>query len=236
MGPRPRHVTSQGSKTCSTIWRATGLPSSLTPRRYALRISGSPLSIISTSDAMPSRMSTGSNPVTTPGMPKSSTRKRYGLMPVMVETWPGRMKPSMRVCGSLAIAHSAGGVVLWTLRTEKFCRSRACASRIAAAMVGVVVSNPTPMKMTGRPGFSRAMVRASRGEYTMRTSCPAAFSAARELVDPGTRIMSPNVVMMTPSTRASAMARSMSWLAVTHTGQPGPESRCRFAGMIERKP
>lgn len=31
--PNPRHVVSHGSNTCSTSWRATGLPSALTPRR-----------------------------------------------------------------------------------------------------------------------------------------------------------------------------------------------------------
>ena len=33
IGPSPRHVVSHGSNTCSTSWRATGLPSALTPRR-----------------------------------------------------------------------------------------------------------------------------------------------------------------------------------------------------------
>ena len=131
-------------------------------------------------------------------------------MPVMVETCPGRMNPSMCVCGSPAIARSAGGVVLWAQKTEKFLRLCACASRMAAAIVGVVVSKPTPMKMTSLPGLSCASESASSGEYTMRTSRPAAFSAASELVDPGTRIMSPNVAIMAPGTRARAMAWSMS--------------------------
>lgn len=58
----------------------------------------------------------------------------------------------------------------------------------------------------------------------MRMSRPAAFCAASEVDDPGTRIMSPNVVMMTPSILASAIAWSISRLAVTQTGQPGPLS------------
>ena len=62
---------------------------------------------------IPCKMSTGSNPVTTPGVSNSSTKKLKGAKPVMVATWPGRIKPSMVVSGSLAIAHSAGGVVLW---------------------------------------------------------------------------------------------------------------------------
>ena len=70
----------------------------------------------------------------------------------------------------------------------------------------------------------------------MRTSRPAAFWRDSDVVDPGTRIMSPKVAMTTPSRRESAMAWSMSRLEVTQTGQPGPESRCTPAGMMERKP
>ena len=36
-----------------------------------------------------------------------------GARPVMVATCPGRIKPSIVVSGSLAMARSAGGVVLW---------------------------------------------------------------------------------------------------------------------------
>ena len=70
----------------------------------------------------------------------------------------------------------------------------------------------------------------------MRISRPAAFICASEVELPGTRIMSPNVVLMASSMRASAMAWSMSWLAVTHTGQPGPESSLTPAGMTLRNP
>ena len=52
----------------------------------------------------------------------------------------------------------------------------------------------------------------------MRMSRPAAFCAASEVDDPGTRIMSPKVVMMAPSMLASAIAWSMSQLAVTQRG------------------
>ncbi len=154
----------------------------------------------------------------------------------MVDTWPGRMNPSMAVSGSAAMARNAGGVVLCTQNTEKLSRPRASASRTHAATAGAVVSKPTPMKMTGWSGWAAAMSSASRGEYTTRTSRPAAFSAANDELEPGTRIMSPKVVMMAPSTRASATAWSMSTFAVTQTGQPGPESRCRLRGRSERKP
>mgnify|MGYP006880501401 CR=1 FL=1 len=70
----------------------------------------------------------------------------------------------------------------------------------------------------------------------MRISRPAAFCAASEVDDPGTRIMSPKVVMMAPSMLASAIAWSMSRLAVTQTGQPGPLSSLSPAGIMERKP
>ena len=48
--------------------------------------------------------------------------------------------------------------------------------------------------------------------------------------------MSPNVAMVTFSTRASAMTVSMSWFDVTHTGQPGPDARRMPAGMRLRMP
>ena len=92
------------------------------------------------------------------------------------------------------------------------------------------------MKMTGRVGFLRAMSSASSGEYTTRTSAPAAFSAPKVVELPGTRIMSPNVVTIASGTRAMAMAQSMSWLEVTHTGHPGPDSSLSPLGMAERRP
>ena len=57
-----------------------------------------------------------------------------------------------------------------------------------------------------------------------------------ELVDPGTRIMSPKVAMMTSSRSLSAMAWSISRLAVTQTGQPGPDRSLSPSGMMERNP
>jgi hypothetical protein len=40
----------------------------------------------------------------------------------------------------------------------------ASAARMADATIGAVVSKPTPRKITGRWGFSRATSRASSGE------------------------------------------------------------------------
>ena len=92
------------------------------------------------------------------------------------------------------------------------------------------------MNTTGRPGFLRATSSASSGEYTTRTSAPAARSAPSVVELPGTRTMSPNVVTMTSGTRAMAMAVSMSWLEVTHTGQPGPDRSLSPSGMAPRRP
>ena len=77
---------------------------------------------------------------------------------------------------------------------------------------------------------------ARRGANTsMRMSRPAACSLS-ELVEPGTRVMSPKVVMIAFGTRESAITVSMSWLLVTHTGQPGPLARRQPSGMSERMP
>src|SRR5450759_269872 len=48
--------------------------------------------------------------------------------------------------------------------------------------------------------------------------------------------MSPKVVIVTPGWRAISMAVSMSRLAVTHTGQPGPEISVTFLGITSRSP
>ena len=66
------------------------------------------------------------------------------------------------------------------------------------------------------------MRRASRGEYTKRTSAPSALALSRLPRLPGTRIMSPNEVKMTPGSLATAMASSTRPIGMTHTGQPGP--------------
>lgn len=107
---------------------------------------------------------------------------------------------------------------------------------MAMATSGVVVSKPTPTNTTGRSGLACAMLSASSGEYTMRTSRPAACSLSSEDELPGTRVMSPNVVRITFSTRARAITASMSRLAVTHTGQPGPLASLQPSGMRSRMP
>ena len=70
----------------------------------------------------------------------------------------------------------------------------------------------------------------------MLISRPAACSFKRLEVDPGTRVMSPKVVIFTPGTRESAITVSMSLLEVTHTGHPGPDAKRVPSGIIVRKP
>jgi hypothetical protein len=49
-------------------------------------------------------------------------------------------------------------------RTEKLASRRSAAAKIAPAIEGAVVSNPTPRKTISFPGFFAAISTASRGE------------------------------------------------------------------------
>ena len=115
-----------------------------------------------------------------------------------------------------------GTIVTWLQKTLKLrtCRALAC-SRVRA-VDGAVVSNPTAKKTTWRSGLSIAIRRASSGEYTKRTSAPSALALSRLPCLPGTRIMSPNEVKMTPGCLATQMASSTRPMGITQTGQPGP--------------
>ena len=53
-------------------------------------------------------------------------------------------------------------------------------------------------------------------------SAPCAFAPSRLPHDPGTRIMSPKEVKITPGWPEMAMASSTRPIGITHTGQPGP--------------
>ena len=70
----------------------------------------------------------------------------------------------------------------------------------------------------------------------MRTSAPSAFSRCRDEPLPGTRIRSPNVATMVSGSPASLTKASISFWAVTHTGQPGPESSVTVSGSNDRMP
>ena len=65
--PMPRHVRSVTSKTSSSIAFAAGLPSAGTARRYWFSTSCRPRLELHDARRMPSRMSSGSKPVTTIG-------------------------------------------------------------------------------------------------------------------------------------------------------------------------
>ena len=64
----------------------------------------------------------------------------------------------------------------------------------------------------------------------MRMSAPLALESKKDPRPPGTRIMSPKVVMMTSGCSAMAMASSRRPMGRTHTGQPGPWTRVTFSG------
>ena len=53
-------------------------------------------------------------------------------------------------------------------------------------------------------------------------SVPCALASKNEPLLPGTRIMSPNEVMMVSGWEASAIASSTRPIGITQTGQPGP--------------
>ena len=79
-----------------------------------------------------------------------------------------------------------------------------------------------PKNTTCRSGFSLAMVSASSGEYTTRTSPPSLLIRNRSFSLPGTRSMSPNEQKITSGRAAISSALSMISSGVTQTGQPGP--------------
>ena len=93
-----------------------------------------------------------------------------------------------------------------------------------------MVSKPMAMNTTRLSGFCRAIFSESSGEYTIRMSVPAALASKNDPLLPGTRIMSPNEVMMVSGSAASAMASSTRPIGITHTGQPGPCTRVIDSG------
>jgi hypothetical protein len=61
-------------------------------------------------------------------------------------------------------------------------------------------------------------------------SAPAALASVKLCSEPGTRIMSPKQVRITPSAFASAMPSSTRPIGITQTGQPGPWTSSTLAG------
>ena len=117
--------------------------------------------------------------------------KRYGSQPITVETWPGPMKPSMWRSGDARIASSAGMMVTWLQKTEKFSTSSAAARSTVIAVEGVVVSKPMAMNTTRRSGWLRAILSELSGEYTIWMSAPRALASRKE-PRAGTPSRSPN--------------------------------------------
>ena len=70
----------------------------------------------------------------------------------------------------------------------------------------------------------------------MRMSAPCAFASSRLASEPGTRIMSPKQVKITPGSRAMAMPSSTRPIGITQTGQPGPWTSSTFAGSRSSTP
>ena len=111
---------------------------------------------------MPCRIWTDSNPVTTRGIELVDRAKgrqaRDGGDVARL-----RIKPSMavRVVGDGASRRRRG--LVGTIEPKKFESPRASVGlKMAAAMVGVVVSKPTPIKMTDDRGFCFGDVGARR--------------------------------------------------------------------------
>ena len=124
------------------------------------------------------------------------------------------------------MALMAGTIVTWLQNTEKLARPSADARSIVIAVDGAVVSNPMAMNTTCRSGFCRAIFSESSGEYTIRMSVPAALASKNDPCEPGTRIMSPNEVMITSGSR-----RQVPWRRRrAPSGSRTPGSRDRAPG------
>ena len=61
-------------------------------------------------------------------------------------------------------------------------------------------------------------------------SAPVAFASRNVSSEPGTRIMSPKQVRITPSSRAIAIPSSTRPIGITQTGQPGPWTSSTLSG------
>jgi len=86
--------------------------------------------------------STGSNPEMQQETPSSSTIKLYIPVPVIVLTCPGQIRASILESSLSKTALSAAGIVLFNVRIKKLFIFSLSAWLTAAAIVGVVVSNP----------------------------------------------------------------------------------------------
>ena len=87
MNPRPRHSKcGRSSNTSFKMASALGFPASLTQRVYWFSTQHRPSLICTSSIAIACRMSRGSKPAVTTGLPYTSGTKRYGRWPTTVDT------------------------------------------------------------------------------------------------------------------------------------------------------
>ena len=70
----------------------------------------------------------------------------------------------------------------------------------------------------------------------MRMSQPDAFASRKVPSEPGTRIMSPKQVRITPGSRASAIPSSTRPIGITQTGHPGPWTSSTCSGSRSSMP
>ncbi len=115
----------------------------MTQRGNMFTTAASPSRTSSASFSSPARMSSGSKPATTTGIPCFSTKRSKIAEPVIVAAWPAARKPSMRVIGISATISITGGMYLCAESTEKFGGG---SSRITAAVATAVVSKPLAKK------------------------------------------------------------------------------------------
>ena len=121
-------------------------------------------------------MSSGLNPATACGIPKSVEKYSNGLVPIMVQTCPGWINALSEVCPELIKKSIAGGINLWHESTEKFSGGL---DNNSAAVVGAVVSNPAAINTTSLSSFS-AISMALLIPYTTLTSPHSALASASE--------------------------------------------------------
>ena len=118
----------------------------------------------------------------------------------------------------------------WLAKTKKLRSPSALARMRVTAVDGAVVSKPIAMNTTCLSGFCRAIFSESSGEYTILMLVPSALASKNEPPLPGTRIMSPNEVMITSGCEARWIASSTRPIGITQTGQPGPCTRVIDSG------
>ena len=127
----------------------------------------------------------------------------YGRQPITVDTWPGPMKPSSRRSGESRMALMAGMIVTWLQNTEKFVspsRGGAQHGHRGGRRRGLEPDgheHDLPVRVL--PGD---LQRVQRRVHHPDVGAPAALASKNDPPLPGTRIMSPNEVMITSGCEA----------------------------------